>query len=185
MATRLDGVHHGRRNTARILSLSAGDNSTCAVDQAGQTFCWGCGGLGRLRNAGSENHSTLLAVVGDHTLLGASTERSTGDGAVGHGPYPGRRSRRSGFPAADESFESLGLGVQGTRGTRLGANSPSVYQTPPPAAGGTVSGGKLPRWGGDLAPSGLGMLTDRALLCRPPASFNLRVRSILVLTSVW
>lgn len=63
-------------------TVTAGDDHTCAIDDAGKAWCWGLGSAGRLGDGITADHVALLpvAVVGDHTFtqLTSSAARTCG-----------------------------------------------------------------------------------------------------------
>src|SRR6476661_6663701 len=45
-----------------FIAISAGTNHTCALNKAGQAFCWGSGNSGALGDGTRDNHSVPVAV---------------------------------------------------------------------------------------------------------------------------
>ena len=58
------GVPKGELRLGTVTSLSAGDNSTCAVNSLGELYCWGANSFGQLGDGTTTDRSGPVPVAG-------------------------------------------------------------------------------------------------------------------------
>ena len=68
-----------------IRSISAGDQSTCALDVTGAAWCWGAGSSGQLGNGSFTSSTSPVKVSGGLTFTQVSTGGSVAAGFCSSG----------------------------------------------------------------------------------------------------